>query len=107
MARRRARAGGRWVFGAAFCCAGLGVAGRVGAQVEEGGLAPEPAPVAAGPAVAADPLLQEVVWSRQRVRWFGSAELDTGFLYLRPRFSAGYGRPHDTWIGIDTNPIFS
>jgi hypothetical protein len=48
-----------------------------------------------------------VPWSRQPVRWFLSTEIDTGFLYVRPRFSAGYGRPHDRWVGIDTNPIFS
>jgi hypothetical protein len=60
-----------------------------------------------GTALAVDPLLQDVAWSSQPVRWFGSAEFDTGFLYVRPRLSAGYGRPHDTWIGIDTNPIFS
>ena len=46
-------------------------------------------------------------WSEQRVRWFASAEFDTGFLYVRPRLSAGYGRPHHVWVGVDTNPIFS
>lgn len=46
-------------------------------------------------------------WSLQPVRWFVSSEIDTGFLYVRPRFSTGYGRPHDMWVGIDANPIFS
>jgi hypothetical protein len=46
-------------------------------------------------------------WSRQPTRWFVSSEIDTGFLYVRPRFSTGYGRPHDLWAGIDANPIFS
>jgi len=46
-------------------------------------------------------------WSKQSARWFVSSEIDTGFLYVRPRFSAGYGRPHDLWVGVDTNPIFS
>jgi hypothetical protein len=46
-------------------------------------------------------------WSEQPARWFVSAEFDTGFLYVRPRFSFGYGKPHASWVGIDTNPIFS
>jgi len=55
------------------------------------------------PALHVDPL----PWSQQPERWFVSTEFDAGFLYVRPRFSAGYGRPHDVWVGIDTNPIFS
>lgn len=46
-------------------------------------------------------------WGLQPVRWFLSAEIDTGFLYIRPRFSMGYGRPHALWVGLDANPIFS
>jgi hypothetical protein len=48
-----------------------------------------------------------VPWSKQAIRWFGALEFDTGFLYVRPRFSFGYGRPHARWVGVDLNPIFS
>jgi hypothetical protein len=64
-----------------------------------------PVPGPAAPVVPTEtPLLP---WSQQPARWFVSSEIDTGFLYVRPRVSAGYGRPHALWIGIDTNPIFS
>jgi hypothetical protein len=63
---------------------------------------------AAEAGVPATPLEQAPLsWSKQPVRWFMSSEIDTGFLYVRPRFSVGYGRPHDLWVGVDTNPIFS
>jgi hypothetical protein len=68
--------------------------------------APATAP-AAPQAVAPFSDTAPLPWSKQSVRWFVSSEIDTGFLYVRPRFSAGYGRPHDLWVGIDTNPIFS
>jgi hypothetical protein len=48
-----------------------------------------------------------VPWSEQEPRWFGAAAFDAGFIYLRPRLSAGYGRPHSHWVGLDINPIFS
>jgi hypothetical protein len=85
----------------AFLCLPQTLSRVAGAQIQadEPSLAPEPVPqVEAG---------GHVPWSKQPVRWFGSAELDTGFLYVRPRFSAGYGRPHHVWVGLDTNPIFS
>ena len=46
-------------------------------------------------------------WAQQPVRWFGALEFDAGFLYVRPRFELGYGRPHADWLGLDLNPIFS
>lgn len=46
-------------------------------------------------------------WSSGPNRYFAAGTFDTGFLYIRPRVSFGYGQPHDTWIGIDTNPLFS
>jgi len=65
-------------------------------------LAPDPEPAAPLAAPAA-----ELPWSQQPARWFVSSEIDTGFLYLRPRFSTGYGRPHAVWAGLDANPIVS
>lgn len=64
-----------------------------------------PAPPPALPAPLAD--TPALPWPLQPSRWFLSSEIDTGFLYIRPRFSTGYGRPHDLWVGLDANPIFS
>jgi hypothetical protein len=43
-------------------------------------------------------------WSTGRDRWFVAGRLDAGFLFLRPRVSVGYGRPHFDWIGLDVVP---
>lgn len=43
-------------------------------------------------------------WSTGRDRWFVAGRIDGGFLFLRPRVSAGYGRPHYDWIGLDLVP---
>lgn len=43
-------------------------------------------------------------WSTGRDRWFLAGRIDAGFLFLRPRVSAGYGRPHFDWIGLDFVP---
>lgn len=40
-------------------------------------------------------------------RWFGASTIDVGFLYFRPRVAVGWGRPHEAWIGAETNPIFT
>jgi len=48
-----------------------------------------------------------VRWSGGRERWFVSGRIDGGFLFLRPRFSAGYGRPHYDWLGLDVVPTVS
>ncbi|HTM44189.1 MAG TPA: hypothetical protein VL137_04495 [Polyangiaceae bacterium] len=40
-------------------------------------------------------------------RWFISTKSDIGILYLKPYFSAGYGRPHWIWAGIDANAILT
>ena len=46
-------------------------------------------------------------WKSGPPRLFVSAAVDIGFQYLRPRVSAGYGVPHDFWVGADANPIVS
>ncbi len=38
-------------------------------------------------------------------RPFVSSTIDVGYLYLRPRVSAGYGVPFRLWAGADLNPI--
>lgn len=44
-------------------------------------------------------------WFLSRERGFIAGAIDLGFLYLRPRFSLGYGKPNFHWVGIDANPI--
>ena len=51
-----------------------------------------------------DPVLAG--WWSGVPRWFMAGAIDAGWLYFRPRFSAGYGRPHALWVGVDVNPIF-
>ncbi len=46
-------------------------------------------------------------WFLTRERGFISGAIDVGFLYLRPRFSLGYGKPNFHWVGIDANPIIA
>ncbi|MAQ13912.1 MAG: hypothetical protein CMN30_03845 [Sandaracinus sp.] len=46
-------------------------------------------------------------WGSGRKRYFISGSFDLGFLYIRPRFSFGWGRPHAKWVGLDLNPIVS
>jgi len=36
-----------------------------------------------------------------------SGRIDGGFLFLRPRVSVGYGRPHYDWLGLDVVPTVS
>jgi hypothetical protein len=91
-------------------CAGVALAllGMLGVARAQPADDPELRPVPPPPAQPV-PLVDAPVlpWALQPSRWFVSAEIDTGFLYVRPRFSTGYGRPHDLWVGLDANPIFS
>ncbi len=48
----------------------------------------------------------EPAWWDLPARFFTGGAVDVGWLYFRPRFSAGYGKPHELWLGIDVNPIF-
>lgn len=43
-------------------------------------------------------------WELGRPRPFLAATVDAGLIYLRPRFTAGYGRPHWSWIGVEADP---
>ena len=45
-------------------------------------------------------------WWALPPRWFMAGAIDVGWLYFRPRFSAGYGMPHQFWVGMDANPVF-
>ena len=43
-------------------------------------------------------------WGEGRQRSFVAGSFDLGFLYIRPRFQFGYGKPHNQWFGLDLNP---
>lgn len=61
----------------------------------------------AGHAYAEPTATGQTDWSQPPDRRFVAGMLDTGFLYVRPRFSLGYGRPYHAWVGIDANPLFN
>jgi hypothetical protein len=44
-------------------------------------------------------------WTGEPARPFVSLRLDAGYLYLKPRFSFGYGKPFSLWGGIDAVPF--
>jgi hypothetical protein len=44
-------------------------------------------------------------WTREAARPFVSLRLDAGYLYLKPRFYFGYGKPFSTWAGIEATPL--
>jgi hypothetical protein len=46
-------------------------------------------------------------WGAAPARWFAATTFDVGFVYARPRVSAGHGRPFTSWFGADANPIAS
>lgn len=46
-------------------------------------------------------------WDLGRVRWFAATTAEVGYIYLRPKFDLGYGRPFWKWIGIQAYPLIS
>lgn len=44
-------------------------------------------------------------WNEGEPRWFAATQIDAGFLYLRPRGQLGWGKPFNSWIGVEGNPI--
>lgn len=40
-------------------------------------------------------------WVSGETRWFVSAVLEAGIVYLRPQIAVGYGKPHWQWVGIE------
>lgn len=51
------------------------------------------------------PIAERASWADGASRTFVSTAIDAGYLYLRPRFSFGIGKPHYKWFGVDANPI--
>jgi len=98
MPRRAARA--FWCAVASVCA--LGFSNERAGAVEAVGV---DAPVASPPATGGTE--QAVVgryWELGRTRPFLAMTVDAGLIYLRPRFMAGYGRPHWSWIGVEAAP---
>jgi hypothetical protein len=44
-------------------------------------------------------------WTSEPARPFISLRLDAGYLYLKPRFSFGFGQPFALWGGVDAVPL--
>jgi len=69
-----------------------------------------PEPPRGADATASDELIDLHMrrsWNEGEARPFLSTTLDVGWVYLRPRLSAGYGKPFRSWVGFDVNPIIS
>jgi hypothetical protein len=98
--RRGALAGCTVAMLAAFCAAHPAYA-----QPQDANAEPPQSPVELLDPL--DPDKPDERWQDGRVRWFISGSFDGGFLYLRPRFSAGFGQPHHRWVGVDANPVGS
>lgn len=84
--------------------AGLFVAHLAHAQEQfgvEGPSAAPPAPPGTEQAVVAR------YWELGRTRPFLAMTVDVGYLYVRPRVTAGYGRPFWSWIGVEAYPLLS
>lgn len=66
------------------------------------------APSAAASPSAEPPVAQQIrTWNEGAPRLFLATTTDVGFIYLRPRLSFGYGKPHGTWFGVDANPAIA
>lgn len=76
-------------------------AGRARAVDETPSVHPAPSPSAFDSLV--EPSMKRT-WAEGSPRWFLASTFDVGFLYLRPRLSLGYGKPHRSWFGVDANP---
>ncbi|MGA7121638.1 MAG: hypothetical protein WBY94_16145 [Polyangiaceae bacterium] len=44
-------------------------------------------------------------WTTEEARPFISLRMDVGYLYVKPRFSFGYGKPFSLWAGVDVTPL--
>lgn len=79
----------------------LGVPQTVYAIDTMGIEAPVPSPPATG---GTEQAVIARYWELGRTRPFLAATVDVGLIYLRPRFVAGYGRPHFSWFGVEAHP---
>ena len=82
---------------------GLSLGAERAQAVEAVGIdaAPVPSPPATG---GTEQAVVGRYWELGRTRPFLAATVDAGLIYLRPRFTAGYGRPHWSWLGVEGAP---
>lgn len=66
--------------------------------------APAPAPPAPG---GTEQATVSRYWELGRPRSFLAADVEAGYAYVRPKFSAGFGQPYWRWIGVEAHPIVS
>jgi len=87
----------------------LVVASSPTALAQEPPLAPAPTPSRPPPApetaTVECPRCHPGHWWEEPTRPFISLRLDAGYLYLKPRFSFGYGKPFTFWGGLDVAPL--
>jgi hypothetical protein len=94
--------------GAAALCLALAAVARAQEPPEQE--LPLPAPEPGPPRPLPDPWMDIDLtrsWSELPPRLFIATTVDIGWIYLRPRLSGGWGRPHTAWVGFDVNPTFS
>jgi hypothetical protein len=65
---------------------------------------PTPAPPAAG---GTEQAVVTRYWELGRRRLFLASTVEGGFVYARPRFAVGYGRPYWRFAGLETYPLAS
>jgi hypothetical protein len=66
--------------------------------------APTPSPPAPG---GTDQAVVARYWELGKTRPFLAGSAEAGYPYLRPRFTAGYGRPFWSWLGVEAYPLLS
>ena len=102
MGARPARGRSQWPWARAAAPAILAILGA-----ERPAFAQDPADLPPPP--GAQPGLTEGIsqssrrpfWVSGASRWFVSAVLEAGIVYLRPQIAVGYGKPHWSWIGLE------
>jgi hypothetical protein len=52
-----------------------------------------------------EPIVEPHHWPQDEARAFFALRFDTGYLYLKPRMSFGWGRPFTSWGGLDVVPF--
>lgn len=98
------------VFGAASVALSFTLDARADEPGFSGPTSDPPLPFPRPQALGRDDLIDMALtrtWRDGAVRPFLAMTLDVGWVYLRPRLSAGYGRPFDSWLGVDANPIIA
>lgn len=79
----------------AFVCAGGD------ARADEPGAATASAKTAEGPLERLEKSARRDDWGSAPVRPFLSSVIETGLPFARTQLALGYGRPHDTWLGLE------